>query len=203
MKQRAWIGWAVGVAVLVLGTVSAAEAETVIFTNINDATPSTCYDSTTTAPDSLNPNKLIIGIKSGIGLVATPLGNAYIDRGCTASTSSFSSRNTADTISFQVEAPAGFYVSKITFTQSGTTTAGRGGQSFVGALWVVDQDAENLLYSGSTAKTWSGTVNLTGQNKTLVPVAITTYLTAAGISPQYSSASITNPSVVVEVLPLP
>ena len=197
-----WAARIAGVTVFDLSAVSSAQASSVTFTNINDALPSRCYDSSITEPDSTNPNRLVIGIDTGVALVNSEFGAQYLERGCAASTAAFYSKSTMDTISFLVEAPAGFYISKISFSQFGSITNSRGGQAFLGATWVVDEDANVVPYN-STTKTWSATVNLTGQNKTLVPVSVTTFLTASGISPQSSSAVVSNPAVVVELLPLP
>ena len=191
------VAWMVSVMVLSCSAVTSAAGPSVTFQSINDALPSRCYDSSITGPDSINPNQLRIGIDTSVGLV----GGMYVQRGCVASTASFSVKNTMDTISFLIEAPAGYYISKVTFTQSGSTTGSRGGEAFLGATWVVNERAAVVPYSAITRQ-WSASVDLTGQNKTVVPVAITTSLTAGGISPQSSTAIASNPSVVVEIQPL-
>ena len=108
MKLSTWAARIAGVTVFALSAVSSAQAASVTFTNINDALPSRCYDSSLTEPDSTNPNRLVIGIKTGVALVNSEFGGQYLERGCVASTASFYPKNTMDTISLLVQAPAGF-----------------------------------------------------------------------------------------------
>ncbi len=129
------------------GTVS-ANAQQVAFTNISDALASRCYDSSLTAPDPINPNQLKIGINMDVGPVDSGLGGVvYWSRGCVASTAAFTPRSTMYTISFVIEAPEHYYISKITFTQTGSAVGSRGGQAFIGATWVVDNHSVNVLIS--------------------------------------------------------
>lgn len=174
--------WLVGLTLHALNSVSPAFAQTVTFSDINDAQPTRCYDPATTAPDPANPNQLNIGIKTGI----IP-GTFGTSAACYASDSGSSLM--MDTISFVITAPQYYYISKITFSQSITTSGSRGGQGFGAVNWVVDDNP----------RSGTGTVDLTGQNKTVVPVSITTALAAAGGSVRSGSATASNPRVLVEL----
>lgn len=186
--------WLTGLVLLILSIASSAQAQTVTFSAFNDALPARCYNPATTAPDSANANRLKIGIHTG----SIP-GTFAQSAACVASDAGPTSM--LDTISFLITAPANYYIKKITFTQSGTTYGARGGAGFRGATWVVDDDA---LTVPTTASGWSATVDytLTGQKKTEVPVAITTFLAAGGGSLRTGTASASNPSVLVELAEL-
>lgn len=97
-----------------------------------------------------------------------------------------------DTFTFHVEAPEGYYISKITFTQTKRTSGSRGGSGFAFETWVVDDEA-------SVAP---GALDLSLEGKTMLPVSITTFLAAFGIQVVSGSASVSNPVVAVELLPL-
>lgn len=170
---------------------ASADAQVATFSAIDDASPGVCYDPATTAPDALNPNILHIGVHSGFS------STSWTNIGCIASTTSFHSRLMNDTIAARIEAPAGFYISRVTFTQTGSATSSRVGQVFAGAQWVVDGDALPGSLSG-------GTIDLTGQFRTVVPVSFSIFLGAKinGTSGS-ASASVANPALVVELLPLP
>lgn len=174
--------WVAGLTLIAINSVSPASAQSVTFSNINDAVITRCYDPATTAPDPVNPNQLNIGIKTG-----TIPGTFGTNAGCYVSDSGSSMM--MDTISFVVTAPQYYYISKITFTQTITSSGSRGGQAFSGVSWVVDD----------TPRRGPGIVDLTGQNRTVVPVSITTTLAAAGGDVRSSSATASNPRVVVEL----
>lgn len=172
----------VGLTLLALYALSPALAQTVTFSDINDGVPNRCYDPATTAPDPVNPNQLNIGIHTGI----VP-GTFGTNAGCYASDEGSSLM--MDTISFLITAPEFYYISKITFTQNLVTSGSRGGQGFGAVNWVVDDDP----------RSGTGVVHLTGLNKTVVPVSITTALAAAGGSVRSGSANASNPRVLVEL----
>ena len=65
VNLKSLTAWVAGVTVLVLHSLSPALAQTVTFSEINDAVPGRCYDPATTAPDPVNPNQLNIGINTG------------------------------------------------------------------------------------------------------------------------------------------
>lgn len=97
-----------------------------------------------------------------------------------------------DTFAFEVTAPDGYYISRLTFTQSGSTSGSRGGRGFYGTNWTIDKAPFGV----------GGTVDISLQRKTSVPVSITTYLAAFGIQVVSGSASASNPQVRVDLAPL-
>jgi hypothetical protein len=173
---------------LTLGT-AVADAQVATFSNITDAVPQRCYNAAATAPDPGNPNRLAIAMHTGIvpGSFGTNAGCVASDEGPVV---------THDDIGFVVEAPTGYKVSKITFTQNGTTSGSRGGRGFRGATWVVGGDA---LVATTTGTGWLATIDLSGQNQTIVPVSISTFLAGAGGSVRSGGATASNASVLVEL----
>lgn len=157
-------------ATLVTLVAAAAQAQTATFSGFRST--GGCYSGA--APDPLDPNRLIIGTAA-----------------CTASSPN-GTRVIMDTFTFSVEAPAGFYISGITFTQDMRTSGSRGGRGFAARSWVVDDEA---LAGGV-----SPDLSLAG--KTRLPVSITTFLAAFGIQVVSGSATASNPVVAVELLPL-
>jgi hypothetical protein len=199
MRSRTRTGWLVGVmalAVVAVVAVSPAQAQSATFSVVDDAVPGKYFDPATTAADPLNPHRLVIGLHSG----TDP--QTWVSREFTASTASFYRPSAMDTISFVIEAPAGQYVSKVSYKQSGTGNVVRTGAAAGGSQWVVDGEAANLGLFGKDP-TVSGTVDLTGRNRTRVPVSITTSLFAFS-TPQLGSATlkVTGAEVVVELQPL-
>jgi hypothetical protein len=178
------------------GSATVSHAQSVTFSDINDAVPSRFYDAATSAPDLADPNKLVIGFNSGLD-PANWKSNEF-----KASTAAFSHTSAMDTISFRIHAPEGFYISKITYGQRGTGSVVRTGKAAGGATWVVDEVAGNLgLFT--TNPTLTETADLTGQNKTFVSVSITNGLFVFA-TPSLGSATvaITYAEVAVELLPL-
>lgn len=155
-------------------------AQVVTFSKFNDAVAGACYEPATTVPDSINPNKLLIGMGP-----------------CSASNPSSLTSPVVrmDTFSFQVAAPDGYFISKLIFSQNLGTSGSRGGRGFAAANWVVDDDPLPT----------QGTLDLSLEpvRKTVIPVSLTTFLAAFGISVVSGSASASNPTVTAELLPLP
>ena len=178
---------------LTLAVSSMAGAQIATFARITDSVSSRCYDPATTVQDTATPNRLVIGVHTGT--IAGTFGH---------SASCFASDEgptlTTDTISVYVEAPAGHYISKITFTQAGSTSGSRGGRGFRSANWVV---ADRAYTVPVTPEGWMGSVDLSAERKTLIPVSITTYLAAFGGDVLSGSATASDPVLQVEVLPLP
>jgi hypothetical protein len=170
--------------------------EAVTFSDISDAVPGKYFDVATTAPDPLNPNKLIIGFHTGFDP------DTWTNNTFTASTAAFHRGAAMDTLSFLIEAPDGFSIAKITYTQKGTGALSRTGVAAGGANWVVDGIATDLgLFHGHP--TVSGTVDLTGQNKIIVPVSITIgVFTFATPHLGAATLAITSADVLVELEPL-
>lgn len=174
-----------------------AQSQNVRFANIDDAVGGRFFDPATTAPDPANPNKLIIKFNTGI------IPGTFTFATFTASTEAFYSPYAMDTIRFDVGAPAGFYISKITYSQTGSGSIARTGRAAGWATWVVDGDAVSIG-EFRTNPTKTSTVDLTGRNKTRLSVSITNGLFTFS-TPQLGSATIAMASadVVVELLPLP
>lgn len=176
---------------------SIAHAQTVTFSNVNDAVPEKYFDSATSVVDPINPNKLLFGFNTGVDP------QTWVYNTFTASTAAFYRASAMDTMSFVIQAPAGYYVSKITYTQRGDDSITRTGEASGGSQWVVANDADDLGLFG-TNPNLTKAVDLTGQNMSIVPVSITTGLFVFS-TPQLGAAtlSVTSADVVVEVLPLP
>jgi hypothetical protein len=196
MRVPTFVSTFATIAVVVCATATAAQAQSVTFADINDAVPSRFFDAAASSVDPADPNKLVIGFNSGFDS-ATWKATEF-----RASTASFSHASAMDTISFNVAAPAGFYISKITYAQRGTGSVVRTGKASGGAQWVVAGLAAPLGMFG-TNPTLSATADLTGLNATSVPVSITTGLFVFA-TPSLGSASVevTSADVVVEILPL-
>lgn len=172
MTPKVFLTSTIATALFVLAA-SAAEAQTPTFSNFNDAAPGGCYEVAGTAPDPANPNLLRI---AWVGCSASaPNGNALL----------------MDTFKFVVEAPEGYFVSRISFSQSGTSGGSRGGSGFIGVSWIVDQKA----LSGT------GSHDISLHRKTRVPVTLTTFLAAFGIQVVSGYAAASNPAVLVELAP--
>jgi hypothetical protein len=167
--------------VLCFAPEASAQAPTATFSGFNDAAAGRCYEPGSTAVDPTNGNRLLIGMV-----------------GCTASAPN-GTVQLMDTFRFNVQAPDGYFISKITFTQSGTSSGSRGGAGFRSATWVVDQTALPVSPGGAG---WATSVDLSLRRRTLVPVSITTALAAFGIQVVSGSASASNPVVLVELAPL-
>lgn len=159
-------------AILAAGLATSAHAQTATFSGFRNI--GGCYSPSATAPDPLDPNRLMIGTTA-----------------CTASSPN-GTRVIMDTLTFYVEAPAGYYISAITFTQNMRTTGSRGGLGFAAKSWVVDDEA----------LTGTESPDLSLERKTILPVSITTFLAAFGIQVVSGSASASNPVVAVELSPL-
>jgi len=172
------------------------QAQTATFSDITDAVPGRFFNAAATAPASDNGNKLLIGFNTGFDAKTWTV-NEF-----TASTAAFHHAFAMDTISFLIEAPNDFYIARITYTQKGTRAVSRTSRAVGGVHWVVDGVAAELgLFT--TDPSLAGTIDLTGQNKILVPVSITCGLFTFA-PPMLGSAtiSITSAEVLVKLLPL-
>jgi hypothetical protein len=194
MRLHTCVAWVVGAAILASSTVTMAQ--TVTFSEKSDAVLSKFFDAARSVPDPSRPNRLIIGFNTGFD-PRTWKFNAF-----TASTAAFYSPVVADTISFDVEAPAGSYIARITYSQRGTGFVSRGGSAMGTSQWVVDGHPVDIGVFG-TNPTVSSTAVLTGPPRTSVSVSITTSLFAFA-PPLLGSAtiSVTGADVVVELQPL-
>lgn len=130
---------AAGVTAFVLGTVSAATADTAVkFLELTDAG----------RPDSSMPphRPRTPSIRTSSSSGSTPGFDRKTSQfsGFTASTAAFYLPHATDTISFVVEAPSGYYISTITYTQRGTGAIARSGKATGSSQWVVDNQPEDL-----------------------------------------------------------
>ena len=195
--------YAAGVAVLLLGSACSGRGQaaaqlpsdpptsTTRFVGISDAVSSNFFDASTSAPDPGDPNNLVIGIHTG----SDP--TTLVAKDFKASALPFSHRAAMDTISFTIVAPAGHFISKVTYTQQGIGSTGRTGVVAGGATWAVAGVAGNLgVFSDDPSL--SGTLDLTSLRLTSVPVSITVSLFAST-----GSVAVTGAGVHVELLPLP
>jgi hypothetical protein len=161
------------------------------FVEINDAVPARFFDASATAPHADDPNRLVIAFHSGIDWATWKATDFR------ASTEAFSYAAAMDTISFTVEAPKGFYISRITYTQGGRGSALRTGKSAGSAQWVVGSFAAPLGVFGTTP-TLKGAADLTGLAMTSVPVSITNGLFAFA-TPSAGAATVEVNSAEVQV----
>lgn len=195
-------------AALMVATASVARAQTVVFeetavddvrpgrdvfSQITDAAPGVCYDAATTAPDLADPNqpKLVIGVHSGISPTT------WMNTACIASTSSFYSKEVMDSIAARVTAPDGYYISRITFSQTAVKVAGRIGQVFGGAQWVVDGVALPASLTGAS-------VDLTGcQTEASVSFSVFLGAKVSSTLAGNATASVANPVLTVVLTEMP
>jgi hypothetical protein len=169
-----------------------AQAQTVTFSNINDAARGRYFDSATSAPDPANPNRLVIGFNTGIDP------RTWVYNTFTASTASFYRGSAMDTISFFVTAPEGYAIAKITYTQGGTGSIARSGKASGGTQLVVQDFTADLGIFG-TNPTLAYTLTLDDhQPRTGIPVSVTTSL-FAWAPPGLGSATVSVTSAAVEV----
>ena len=172
--------------VAMLLTAAGAQAQTVRFKTINDAVPLKYFNAATTAPDPSNPNRLIIGFNTGLD-PTTFITNEFL--------ATFGRRVAMDTISFSIKAPLGFYVSKITYTQTGAGSTCRTCSSAGAATWVVAGHAASLGVFTSNPNL-TGTADVAALKLVTVPVSITESLFSAS-----GSVMVANADVLVQVLP--
>jgi hypothetical protein len=197
MTRANWVIRIAGAIVIVVNAAVSAQAQTVAFSRIDDAVGSRFFAPATTRVDPTDRNRLIIGFNTGLDAAILKY------REFRASTAAFSYASAMDTISVRIAAPAGYYIAKITYTQRGTGVVLRTGKVSGGATWTVG-DVSGSLGTFSTNPALEGTINLTGQNRTVVPVSITNSLHAFA-TPSLGSAvvQVTGADLRVQLLPLP
>jgi hypothetical protein len=185
-----------GLTALILTGPSTAWAQTVTFSGISDAVPGRFFDAATTVPDEDDPNTLIIGLNSGFDF------RTWKYNDFRASTLAFSHASAMDTISFTVEAPEGYYIASITYTQRGSGYVIRTGKVAGMTNWVVGDYATDLGLFG-TNPTLSGKMDLTGVRMARVAVSISNSLFGFS-TPALGAANlaVTSANVRVELLPL-
>jgi hypothetical protein len=188
MRSRTW--GIVAAAVVALFCASEAHAQVVTFTSIKDAVPTKFFNSATTKPDSTNRNRLLIGFNTGFN------STTFVANDFRASALAFSNRQATDTISFVVKAPAGFYITRITYTERGTGFTGRTAISMGAATWVVANNPGSLGVFTNNPNL-SRIADLSAARMTSVPVSITVSLFAST-----GSVAVTSADVLVALAPL-
>jgi hypothetical protein len=184
-------------AIVFLGFATGARAQHVTFADVRDAVPLKFFnpdpDSTRVSPEA--PNTLQIGFESG-----RDSGN-FLDDEFRASTRAFGNRVALDTLSFDVIAPAGYYVSSITYQQTGTGSVLSVADARGTSSWVVDGQPASLGVF-RTDPTLTRTVTFTDSRLTVVPVSITTSLFVFASPSSDATVELTSAKVVVTVAPL-
>jgi hypothetical protein len=189
-------GAALAIAFLIAATPAAAQDVT--FTDIRDAVPqkffSTSPDITRVIPGA--PNTLEIGFESGLSPVD------FLENEFRATTEAFGNRVASDTLSFNVVAPDGYYVSSITYQQTGTGSILRVADTRGTSGWVVDGLPASLGVF-RTDPSLARTATFTDSRLTVVPVSITTSLFAfAPATSGSATIELTSARVIVTVAPL-
>jgi hypothetical protein len=170
---------------LIVIAASTAQAQVARFRHITDAVPGKYFDATTSVASTFNPNKLKIGFNSGLDpLTFEP-----------AEFVAFGNRIATDTIAFDVKAPTGYYVSKITYSQFGSGSTLRTSVEMGSATWVVAGHAASLGDFRSDPGL-SGTADVAALRLQVVPVSITLSLAAST-----GSITVTSANVFVQVAP--
>ena len=183
-----------GTLAMLAGAASTSHAQTVTFSKIDDAVSSRFFDPATTRADSVNRNKLNIGFHTGIDAT-------FKSRQFKASTLSFSYTAAMDTINFRIQAPSGYYIATVTYSQRGTGSVVRSGKAGGGTTWTV-ADASSSLSTFSTNPTFTRTLDLTSRKLTTASVSITNSLYAFA-TPSLGSATVvvTGADVTVTLVP--
>ncbi len=185
-------------AIAVFGLASSAHAQTVTFADVRDAVPLKFFNpsSDSTRVDPADPNTLVVGFESGIDPATLP------EREFKASTQAFGNRVASDTLSVNVVAPAGYYVSSITYVQAGTGSVVRVASARGVSHWVVDGQPASLGFFG-TDPSLARTVTFTDARLTVVPVSITTSLFVfAPPSSGEATLALTSAKISATVAPL-
>jgi hypothetical protein len=165
------------------------------FLNINDALPTRFFNAATTAADAADPNRLVIGLHTDNDR-ATLKANDF-----RASTAAFSHVAAIDTISFRIEAPQGYRIATITYTQRGTGSVVRVAKASGATHWVVGDYAAQLGVFGPNPSL-VGVADFRETPRTAVDVSITTALFAfAAPTSGAASLEVTSAEVQVEIVP--
>ena len=187
---------ALAIAMVIFST--PARAQNVTFTDIRDAVAfkffSTSPDVTRVDPGA--PNTLVLGFETGRS--ATD----FLENQFRATSEAFGNRVAADTLSFNVVAPDGYYVSSVTYEQGGSGAVLRLGDARGASSWVVAGEPASLGVF-RTDPTLARTVTFTDSRLTVVPVSITTSLFAyAPPSAGSATVELTSARVMATVAPL-
>jgi hypothetical protein len=192
MQFAKWITALVIGFAAVVTTVTVRGQVPVQVTGIDDAVEFRFFD---VATSKVQGNKLIIGFNTGRD-PASWLANDF-----RASTAAFSRRWAMDSISFNVKAPSGYYITRMTYAQKGTGSVIGTGKASGQTTWVVGRFTYDLG-AFTTSPTRSKSLDLTSLRLSSVPISITTTLAAYATSSLGSaSVSITGAELSVEVAP--
>jgi hypothetical protein len=154
---------AAGLAIAVLSFVAPARAQDATFTDLRDAVAGKFFDS---ANSQQTATTLDIAFDNGEFKAST-----------IAPLFTTATRSAMDTISFNVHAPAGQYVSSITYEQTGDASIINVGGASGASNWVIGGQPAHIG-SFRTNPSLSQTITLTDSTLTIVPVSITTGLFA-------------------------
>jgi hypothetical protein len=194
MQFLARPAYVAGFTAVILSLSATALAQTATFSDVTDAVPGRFFDAAATLADEADPNTLVIGINEGFDFRTWKFNDFR------ASTLPFSHTSAMDTITFIVQAPEGYYISSITYSQRGAGSVLRTGKAAGMANWVVGEYAADLGVFGSNP-TLSGTADLAELKMTRVPVSISSSLFSFS-TPALGAASValTSADVRVELL---
>ena len=187
-----------GLAIAVFSSAAPAGAQQVTFTDIRDAVPSKFFNpaADSTRVDPADPNTLQIGFESGRD------SGDFRDDEFRASTEAFGNRVAMDTLSFNIVAPPGYYISSITYEQTGAGSIIRVADARGGSSWIVGGEPAHLGFFRSDP-TLSRTVTFSDSRLTVVPVSITTSLFVfAPVTSGEATVELTSAKVVATVAPL-
>jgi len=188
----------VGLAIAVSSFAAPARAQNVTFTDVRDAVPGKYFSPAGTHALPEAQNTLEIGFESGR--------DSGLDDEFRASTEAFGNRVAMDTLSFNVVAPEGYYISSITYHQSGTGAVNTPGDARAASSWVVNGQPADLGSFSPGQFPWSNsqTARFTDSSLTVVPVSLTTELYAFA-APSLASAEVdfTRATIVVILAPRP
>lgn len=190
--------WVAGLAIAVISSAAPAGAQQVTFTNVRDAVPSKFFNpaADSTRVDPADPNTLQIGFESGRD------SGDFRDDEFRASTEAFGNRVAMDTLSFNIVAPPGYYISSITYEQTGAGSIIRVADARGGSSWIVGGEPAHLGFFRSDP-TLSRTATFSDSRLTVVPVSITTSLFVfAPVTSGEATVELTSAKVVATVAPL-
>jgi hypothetical protein len=179
-----------GLAIALVSFAAPAVAQDVTFTEIRDAVPDKFFDPVNTrseTPNTLNiAFDVIHGFKaSTVRPILSP--DPAADRAM-------------DTISFNVNAPEGYYVSSIAYHQRGENTIIEIGRASGASSWVIDGQPNHIAFFRTDPRV-DGTVTFTDSRLRVVPVSITTGIFVFEVSGA-ATVELTSATVVVTVAPV-
>jgi len=187
-----------GLAIVVLGLFTPVHAQNVTFADIRDAVPFKFFNPSpdSTRVDAADPNTLLIGFESGFDPAT------FLEKNFRATTGTFGNRVAADTLSFNVVAPDGYYVSSITYEQTGSGSIVRVADARGTSSWIVNGQPASLGFF-RTDPTLARTVTFTDSRLTVIPVSVSTSLFVfAPPTSGDATVTLTSAKVSVTVAPL-